>query len=319
MRDAAMQMGIIPIIEKLVFDPQTNEPSINHNISWMISNILRYSTNPISDDILKQIFEILKHMLNMHAHDTSVVFDIVWSFNYSLAYAGGPQMMIEYNFHIFLLRNLKNSTPKIQKTSLKTLASMTNTPDDIIQHLLDNNIIDEFANFFLKIPDSRAGSESPNPENNKSEVLLGLSNIALCRVEQKKQLTDHSIFNIIITQFENFSDKIKHEASFIIAHILQTEDVLYIKEVMQKHPLLLKRFFDSIKTRTTDNHLVIRNLDALLKLLDNSEALGINMVYLVESEQVLDTIEELQNHKLDAIYKKCFEIIGNISEMKIWQ
>jgi len=298
MRQAALDLGVIKIIQTIVFNPEVREPAIAHNISWMISNILRYSKERIPDDVLKTVFQILQEMLKNFPDDKSVIFDIIWSFQYSLAYPGGNELIIQHGFHRFIIKHVQSSERKIHKTALKTITSMTNSPDEIIQCLLDCDLIDILADYFLKMP-----------EDQKSEVLLALSNIALCTEAQRRLLTKHHIFSHILNNLPTFSEKIQSEASFIFAHLLQSRNVEFIKELFIEFPMLLEQFLHSIKERHSDPNLITRNLDALANLLDMAEVINVDISYLVEAQNVLDSIEELQHHPQPEVYQKAYEII----------
>jgi len=231
--------------------------------------------------------------------DESIIFDVIWSLNYSLAYPGKVKIIIEHGFHQFLISHIMSPVRKIKKTAMKTIVGMTSASNDLMQILLECNLIEKMALFFQSVQ-----------EDSKSEILLGFSNIALCNLDQKRQLTQHSIFSVIVNDMDNYSEKIQSEASYIFAHLLQTQEIGYVAELLQIYPLLLSRFFDAIKKRQNDANLVMRNLDALENLLKNQEALNINLTFQIESEGVLDSLEGLQNHKSNAIYEKAHNIIS---------
>lgn len=75
------------------------------------------------------------------------------------------------------------------------------------------------------------------------------------------------------------------------------------------HSNILGLLFYSLRTRTKEHVLVLRNLGALENLLKNQEYLGMDIAIMLEQTDTLDSIEKYQINTPDEVYQKAVAII----------
>ncbi|MEN2497073.1 MAG: Importin subunit alpha-4 [Marteilia pararefringens] len=297
LRNKCLELGILPLVYELVFEPNVQSQTIKHYLAWIISNILRPTKQAVSDDIMNVILDMLEKLISMNP-DKDVVFDLVWSLFYMQTSVERRGLVIKRGLHIFLMNHLNSESEKNQKAALRALSTLTITQNEDMQILLDHGYIESFAQIF-----------ESKPEVFKLDVLMAFGNIAIGFVNQKRMLISHPIFGRIIARVSSFSDRLQREVCFMIANLICTNDSDFLKELLDKYDSIYNLFFRSFIGQINDVSLITRNLGAANMLLTHQENIGRDIALLMEKEGVLEAIENFQMHSNDEVYNKSTQII----------
>jgi len=301
LRDLTMKKGLLMKIYDILFK-STEEVtiSVKKNIGWILSNTLRPVNNPIEEKDLELVMDMVDRLVTTCPGDrTDIMYDCIWALFYSLNNKNGVEKhkIIARGFHKFLLECMTMEGDKIPKTALRATTLLSAGEDDDIQELLNCNLIEIAANLYETRDDSF-----------KPDVLIIYGNIALGWHNQKSELIKHPIFASILSQIPFMSDKIQTEALFVVAHIIDSKSVDFLKELLEMHPNLLEMFFFSLKTQTKDWQLVTRNLNSLDFLLSSQGSLNQDISLMLEKDGALTAIENYQHGCPDQVFAK----VGNI-------
>ncbi|MES1904676.1 MAG: Importin subunit alpha-1 [Paramarteilia canceri] len=244
------------------------------------------------------IYMMLEKLIHDHSDQSEIIFDVSWALNYCQNDPSQRHIIFERGFHVFLAKHVRNGIVKNSKAALKALVVLSLAENSDIQKLIDTNIFDLCQELF-----------ELDEEFFKKESILILGNIALGEISQKVALIQHSVFEKILMQISKLSKLCAYEAFFLITHIVNTNNIDFLKMLFRAYPQILTVFMNSISDKTTDYTLIERQLDAVNLLLLMQKPLEVDISLMAEEIGVVDVLEALQYHESIKIYEMAGRII----------
>ncbi|KAJ6216938.1 hypothetical protein RDWZM_008095 [Blomia tropicalis] len=297
LRDFVLNNGVIEPLIRLF--ESNSSITFMRNLIWVIVNICRKKNPPPPIEAVKQLLPVLLYLLK-HSTDNLILIDVIWTISY-ISDHGNEQIQLLINSGIieFVIRWLNHEESKIQTPALRVIGNIATGNDDQTQHILNLGTL-SYVPKLLEHPKERI----------KKETLWFISNITAGRTDQIQMLIDSSIILLTLEYLRNGSYTLQREAAWAISNMTLNgtfEQVKYLVDnnVIEPicHLLIVK-----------DNQIIHILLEALAKILSHYRNDYQLIADSIESCGGLDTIEALQTHENEEIYKFAYEIIDSYFE-----
>jgi hypothetical protein len=290
-RDYVISHGVIePLLNSIRADV-----SIDYlrNVSWVISNLCRYSNPSPPFAAVCQLLPAICHLI-LHP-DTSVKADTCWAISY-LTDSGNDQIQVVVDSGIVchLVPLLEQESLRVLMPAIRAIGNIVTGTDEQTQTCIDAGCLKQFARLLMHFK-----------ENIKREATWVLSNITAGNDTQIQAVIDANLIKPLISVLESGEYKAQKEAVWAVSNITvggTSEQVGYLVRSGVIGPL-------SRLLIVKDSQIVQVILDALSSTLRMAGPDAPAVATMVEEAGALDLIEQLQHHENGDIYKLAYDII----------
>ncbi|XP_062521314.1 importin subunit alpha-3-like [Corticium candelabrum] len=290
-RDYVISHGVIqPLLNSI-----RAEVSIDYlrNVSWVISNLCRYS-NPSPP--FHAVCELLPAVCHLILHpDNAVKADTCWAISY-LTDSGNDQIQVVIDSGIVchLVPLLEQDNLKILMPAIRAIGNIVTGTDEQTQTCIDAGCLNQFGRLLMHYKD-----------NIKREATWVLSNITAGNDTQIQAVIDANLIQPLIMVLETGEYKAQKEAVWAVSNITvggTSEQVGFLVRSGVISPLCRL-------LAVKDSQIVQVILDALSSTLRMAGPDVQALATMIEEAGALDLIEQLQHHENGEIYKLAYDII----------
>lgn len=221
--------------------------------------------------------------------------DVIWTISYITDHGSEQiQLVIDSGIVQHVVPLLNHEESKIQTPALRVIGNIVTGSDDQTQVVLDLNAL-AYVPRLLEHSKDRI----------KKEALWFISNITAGRIEQIQMLIDSRIILSVIEYLKRGSFMLQREAAWAISNMTLNGTYSQVKFLVDNG--VIEPICDLLIVK--DSQIMHILLEALLKIFalykDDWQAIADQ----VEKCGGLDTIESLQSHESEEIYKFAYEIV----------
>ncbi|KAI8877903.1 ARM repeat-containing protein [Backusella circina FSU 941] len=299
-RDFVLQAGVLhPLLQ--IFS-NSNKLSMTRNAAWTLSNLCRGKNPQPNWDLISPALAALARLIM--SDDEEILIDTCWAVSYL---SDGPneriQAVLESGFCPRLVDLLAHPSSTVQTPALRCIGNIVTGDDIQTQAVIDYGGLAALHSLL----------SSPK-ESIRKETCWTISNITAGNTTQINTVIEHNLMPPLISILANGEPKTKKEACWAICNATsggmnRPEQIKYLVDQGCVGPLcqiLLQ----------LDNKLIMVALDGLENILrmGNLEKVnspdGYNPYALVMEEcGGVDSLQSLQMHENQDIYKKAYAII----------
>ncbi|CAD5113035.1 DgyrCDS2235 [Dimorphilus gyrociliatus] len=281
-RDFAIRLGVVKPLLALI-DPNIHITFLR-NVTWVMVNLCRNKDPPPPIDTIQEILPAL--CLLIHHSDTNILVDTVWALSY-LTDGGNDQiqMVIDSGVVPYLVPLLSH----IETAALRAVGNIVTGTDEQTQVVLNCKALEHFPSLL---------------SHSKEKI-----NKATGNQQQVQAVIDAKLISLIVHHLNKGEYQTQKEAAWAISNLTisgRPEQVGVVVEAGVLPPFC--------KLLTVKDPQVIQVvLDGINNILKMAQSQG-GLEHLCEQIEEcggLDSIEILQNHENEDIYKLAYEIIDN--------
>ncbi|XP_053638151.2 importin subunit alpha-like isoform X3 [Cherax quadricarinatus] len=267
--------------------------SFVRNISWLLSNLLRYKPLPMSEEEHTFILKALKEHLLIH-NDSEVCVDALWAVSY---YADMDnthiQQVVEAGIIPLLMLHLNSDNRLIVQPAIRTIGIMTSGTDVQTDVVLEAGILAEYSRLLTKELGVR------------KEIAWGVSNILAGTRSQIQSVVKSGIIQELIKAAQKDEISVKKEVIWALSNMTQGGTQAHIEAVVGVGGLQL--LVDSLLTDNVNIVLVAaEGIKNMLEKFDNVEKIKA----MIEEYGGVDYMETNLQHVNDEVGFKMNDILN---------
>lgn len=270
------------------------------NATWTLSNLCRGKPQPNFESV-KEFLPILSKLIMFD--DTEILTDTCWALSY-ISDDNGPenkkiQSCVDHGVIPHLVKCLKHRQTSVQTPALRAIGNIVTGDDSQTNAVLQAN----------PLP-SLVGMMTHPKKTIRKEACWTISNITAGHTDQISAVINQNCIPPLISLLKNDDFDIQKEAAWAISNATSGGDAKQMHYLVSQQaiPALCELF--SCK----DTKIVMVALDGIDNLLKVSKKEGeatdsVEWSMYVEECGGLDSLEELQNHSNEEVYKKAMGIL----------
>ena len=293
-RDYLLRLGALPAM--LLNIRQPAHMSLLSNVTWAVSNLCRGKPAP-DIALVGPAVEALADLLDKEI-STVVRVDAVWALSYL---SDGPNDKIERVMSTgvakTLVKYLDDKSSKILTPTIRCLGNFVTGSDVQTQAVLDAGLLNHISELF----------DNPKKSIRKETCWLA-SNIAAGTHDQiTSLLRQPGVLRQLIKLALEASWEVRKEALWAISNICTAGTDTHIQTLVQGEGL--QPLADALALQNADTSLLVACLDAIERVLEVGDKFGLSYGRLLDEYNGVDYLENLQEHRSEAVYKKTISII----------
>ncbi len=296
LRNIVLDAGVAEAVANIVL--AANVMSLIRGGVWCLANLCRGKPQPMLSRVIPA-FKAIAHIIMKHT-DEKVLTDASWTLYY-LSDGGDERIGIILQSGVVpkLVEHLYNEDVRIALPCLRVLGNITTGTDDQTQIVIDSKALVGL----------KALLASPHKSLRKESCWV-LSNIAAGAAHQLRELLAADVLPTVVRLIREDEFEIKREGLWIISNITSKMAIEHIDYVLNCGVVeALVGLLAVPETKTLA--VILQSLTNLLKKTNESRP-GKNAVAgKMEMLGSLSTIEQLQYHPNQVIYKMAADILEN--------
>lgn len=270
--------------------------SMLRNCTWALSNFCRGKPAPPLAHILPAL-SLLGSLL-LQCTDEDTVVDATWAFSYiSDGENARIQAVVDQNVVPRLIQMLYSPKHQVITPALRTLGNIVSGNDAHTQAVVDGNVL---AALVPLLANSR--------KNIRKEACWMASNIAAGTESQMTLvLQTPGLLQSVLEQLSSAAEfDVRKEAAWVVSNLATGGKERQLMQLVDGGAIKpLCDLLDLGDTKVTT--LAMESLEAILKAL--SKCPTRNIVQMMDEAGGIDKIEALQEHEVDAVYRKAVSMI----------
>ncbi len=293
-RDVVLEAGAVPAFLGLAgtFTAQTRVSTIR-NCTWTLSNLCRGKPAP-SFPVVSPILPLLARLL--HSKDTETITDACWALSYlSDGNNETIDQVLNTGVAARLVELLGNHAPSVQTPALRAVGNIVTGTDKQTQTIINLNAIPALM-WMLDHP----------KRNVRKEACWTLSNITAGTQEQIQTILNSDVIPKLIQLLQSGDFDIQKEATWAISNATSGGNPIQIMKMARLGCIApLCRMLDCQDIKVVN--VALEGLENFLKTGRKQQTLEIEDE--LRACDGVSSIERLQNHQNDKIYKRASDIL----------